>query len=73
VAFPAEADPVNTDRSTGSFTFDSSLIVSRGGSVVDGWGFGATDIHFAWGNTLWTTANADCVRHAIVNARSTAS
>lgn len=56
--FPAPGDPVNTTRSTGSFTFDSSLIPPGGGQVQDVFGLDVMDINFFWSSTLWTTANA---------------
>ncbi len=59
-AFPAAGDPVNTGPSTGSFTFDSSLIPPGGGQIQDStFGLGLTDVNFRWSNTLWTRANAD--------------
>lgn len=50
---------MTTDPSTGSFTFDSSLIPPGGGQIRNAGGLGATDINFVWGRTHWTTANAD--------------
>jgi hypothetical protein len=59
-AFPAAGDPVNTSSSTGSFTFDSSLIPAGGGLIQDSsFGLGVTDVNFRWSNTLWSRANAD--------------
>lgn len=61
-AFPAAGDLINTAPSTGFFTFDSSLIPSAQGQsqqVQNTSGLGATAISFFWGDTLWTTANAD--------------
>jgi hypothetical protein len=57
--FAAPGDPVNTAPSTGSFTFDSSLIPPGGGRVENLSGLGALDVNFAWSHTLWTTSNAD--------------
>lgn len=57
---PDARDPgVNTGASTGSFTFDSSLIPDGGGSLLHDTGLGATQVNFSWGGKLWTTANAD--------------
>jgi hypothetical protein len=57
--FAAPGDLVNIAPSTGSFTFDSSLIPSGGGRLENVFGLGATNINFTWSHTLWTTANAD--------------
>jgi len=58
---PGGLDPVNTfpSTTTGSFSFDSSLIPVGGGLVSNSSGLGASSISFSWDGTLWTTANAD--------------
>lgn len=59
-AHPAAGDPVNLGPSTGSFTFDSSLIPPGGGLLSSPVGL-ATSVSFAWGSTLFDIATADLI------------
>ena len=59
-AHPAANDPVNTGPSTGTFTFDSSLVVP-GALVSDAANGLATDVSFFWGSTLFDITTADLI------------
>ena len=58
---PDPADPVNFGPSTGTFTYDSSVIPASGGMVIDDSGRLASEISFEWGSTSWTEANAGVI------------
>jgi hypothetical protein len=56
--FPDPADTRSLNSSSGSFTYESSLVPAGGGLVVDDTGNLASGISFRWGSTNWTDANA---------------
>lgn len=59
-AHPAANDPVNPGPSSGSFTFDSSLIPPGEGLLSSPSGL-ATSVSFFWGSTLFDITTADVI------------
>jgi hypothetical protein len=56
------SDPVYAGiTADGSFSFDSSLIPSGGGSIYDPNGLGATSFSLDWTGHTWTTSDADLI------------
>ncbi len=54
------ADPVNAGQTaSGSFSFDSSIIPSGGGTMMGSPGVGLSSLTFTWDGHTWSRADAD--------------